>query len=81
MYITGEDSYRILFLQKYSLTYRRGGSSAKILFCASKKRQEFQNFLRFFETQKTRGREFGNFGGIDTEYSCRYVLLEVGRVA
>ena len=55
MYITGGDSYRILFLQKYSLTYRRGGSSAKILFCASKKRQEFQNSLRFFEAQKTGG--------------------------
>ena len=24
--------------------------------------------------------EVGYLGGIDTEYSCRYVLLEVGRV-
>ena len=65
-------------------TYRIWGSSAKILFWASKKGREFQNSLRFFESEKTRRGELKGInylGGIDTQYSCREVLLEVGRVS
>ena len=66
------------------LTYRREGSSAKILFWPSKKMREFQNSLDFLRHKKLGGwslEGINYLGEIVTEFSCREVLLEVGGVS
>ena len=72
----------IVLTEYYSLTYRRGGSSAKILFWASKKRREFQNARVFYLGIKNEGGDslegINYLEKIDTKYSGREVLLEVG---
>ena len=54
-----------------------------IVLGIQKKGREFQNSLRFLSQKKRGGGSLEGInylGGTDTQYSCRKVLLEVGRV-